>query len=173
MRVSRTVLGGALGETPEVYSLYGGNWGTQAIRATGLHLDYIQLLYGTTYAGGTNQDGTVFKLTPAGAETVLYSLGATSADGSLPVAGLLQGAHGNFYGTTSTGGANGGGASNSGTVFEVTPAGVETGLHSFGTSSSDGAEPEGALIQDADGNLYGTTFLGGANNDGTVFKITL
>jgi uncharacterized repeat protein (TIGR03803 family) len=130
--------------------------------------------YGTTYAGGANKEsGTVFKITPAGVETVLYSFGATSTDGSLPVAGLLQGADGNFYGTTSIGGANGGGATNSGTVFKLTPAGVETVLHSFGTSSNDGAEPEGALIQDADGNLYGTTFFGGAHNEGTVFKITL
>ena len=130
--------------------------------------------YGTTYAGGANQQsGTVFKITPTGVETVLYSFGATSTDGSLPVAGLLQGADGNLYGTTSTGGANGDGATNSGTVFKLTPAGVETVLHSFGTSNTDGAEPEGALIQDADGNLYGTTFFGGANNEGTVFKITL
>jgi uncharacterized repeat protein (TIGR03803 family) len=57
-------------------------------------------------------------------------------------------------------------------VFKVTPAGVETVLHSFGTGT-DGAEPEGALIQDAEGNLYGTTFLGGATDNGTVFKITL
>jgi uncharacterized repeat protein (TIGR03803 family) len=130
--------------------------------------------YGTTYAGGAHQQsGTVFKITPTGAETVLYSFGATSTDAALPVAGLIQGTDGNFYGTTSSGGTNGVVALTAGTVFKVTPAGVETVLHSFGTSSTDGAEPEGALIQGADGNLYGTTFLGGANSEGTVFKITL
>jgi uncharacterized repeat protein (TIGR03803 family) len=130
--------------------------------------------YGTTYAGGAHQQsGTVFKITPTGLETLLYSFGATSTDAALPVASLIQGADGNFYGTTSSGGTNGVVALTAGTVFRVTPAGVETVLHSFGTSSTDGAEPEGALIQDADGNLYGTTFLGGANSEGTVFKITL
>jgi uncharacterized repeat protein (TIGR03803 family) len=130
--------------------------------------------YGTTYAGGAHQQsGTVFKITPTGVETVLYSFGATSTDAALPVSGLIQGADGNFYGTTSSGGTNGLVALTAGTVFKVTPAGAETVLHSFGTSSTDGAEPEGALIQDADGNLYGTTFLGGANSEGTVFKITL
>jgi uncharacterized repeat protein (TIGR03803 family) len=130
--------------------------------------------YGTTYAGGAHQQsGTVFKITPTGVETVLYSFGATSTDAALPVASLIQSADGNFYGTTSSGGTNGVVALAAGTVFKVTPAGVETVLHSFGTSSTDGAEAEGALIQDADGNLYGTTFLGGANSEGTVFKITL
>jgi len=129
--------------------------------------------YGTTQAGGANHSlGTVFKITPAGVESVLYSFGATSSDGAIPVAGLLQGADGNFYGTTSAGGVNGVVAVTSGTVFEVTPTGVETVLHSFGTGT-DGAEPEGGLIQDAEGNLYGTTFLGGASDNGTVFKIAL
>jgi uncharacterized repeat protein (TIGR03803 family) len=129
--------------------------------------------YGTTQAGGAHQGlGTVFKITPAGVETVLYSFGATSTDGAIPVAGLLLGVDGNFYGTTSAGGVNGVVAVTSGTVFKVSPTGVETVLHSFGTGT-DGAEPEGALIQDADGNLYGTTFLGGATDNGTVFKIAL
>jgi uncharacterized repeat protein (TIGR03803 family) len=134
--------------------------------------------YGTTSTGGAhvsaeNIGGTVFKLTPAGVYSVLYSFGASSTDAVEPVAGLIQGADGNFYGTTASGGANGQTALNSGTVFMLTPAGVETVLHSFGVSSTDGSEPEGSLIQDADGNLYGTTFMGGANGDGTVFKITL
>jgi uncharacterized repeat protein (TIGR03803 family) len=134
--------------------------------------------YGTTSTGGAhvsaeNIGGTVFKITPAGLYSVLYSFGASSTDAVEPVAGLIQGADGNFYGTTASGGANGQTALNSGTVFMLTPAGVETVLHSFGVSSTDGSEPEGSLIQDAAGNLYGTTFMGGANGDGTVFKITL
>lgn len=123
--------------------------------------------YGTTTNGGANNSGTVFKVTPAGAETVLYSLGSTATDGVAPQGGLIQGSDGNFYGTTDFGGAN-----NAGTVFEVTPAGVESLLYSFGTVSNDGVSPQAALIQASDGNFYGTTASGGANDKGTVFQVT-
>jgi uncharacterized repeat protein (TIGR03803 family) len=125
--------------------------------------------YGTTQEGGTNNAGTVFKVTPAGVETLLHSFGGTgTGDGFAPQAALIQGTDGNFYGTTSDGGAH-----NFGTVFKVTPAGVESVLYSFGASgNSDGNEPEAALIQGSDGNFYGTTRVGGANGAGTVFKIT-
>jgi uncharacterized repeat protein (TIGR03803 family) len=116
--------------------------------------------YGTTQLGGANAAGTVFKITPAGVETVLYSFGATGSDGTRPYAGLVQGSDGNFYGTTQFGGTNA-----LGTVFEITPAGVETVLYSFGTVVGDGAYPQGGLIQASDGNFYGTTGAG-------VFKIT-
>lgn len=132
--------------------------------------------YGTTEIGG-HGSGTVFKLTAGGVESVLYSFcgfyGATSCpagDGGLPEAGLIQGSDGNFYGTTFAGGVN-----NEGIVFRVTPAGVETVLHSFSyavNGSTDGKNPQGTLIQDSEGNLYGTTEFGGADNLGTVFKIT-
>ena len=131
----------------------------------GLIQDASGNLYGTTLYGGTNNLGTVFKVTPAGVETVLYSFG-TGTDGHLPLAGLIQDASGNLYGTTYTGGTN-----NLGTVFKVTPAGVETVLYSFGTGT-DGQYPRAGLIQDASGNLYGTTFEGGTNGLGTVFKVT-
>jgi uncharacterized repeat protein (TIGR03803 family) len=117
--------------------------------------------YGTTKLGGANSAGTVFKITAAGAETVLHSFGSGS-DGATPIASLIQGSDGNFYGTT---------IANQGTVFKITAAGVETVLYSFG-SGSDGNNPNAALIQGSDGNFYGTTVNGGANNQGTVFKVT-
>jgi uncharacterized repeat protein (TIGR03803 family) len=122
--------------------------------------------YGMTYEGGTHSDGTVFKITPAGVESVLYSF-AGGSDGDDAYGSLLQGTDGNFYGTT-----EGGGANNEGTVFKVTPAGVETVLYSF-AGGSDGKDPYyESLVQGTDGNFYGTTYDGGTNDEGTVFKVT-
>jgi uncharacterized repeat protein (TIGR03803 family) len=122
-------------------------------------------LYGVTFDGGTNSVGTVFKITTAGVETVLYSFGSVANDGANPYGRLIQGSDGNLYGTTERGG------SGYGTVFEITTGGAETVLHSFG-SAGDGDFPYGGLIQGSDGNLYGTTELGGANSLGIVFKMT-
>jgi uncharacterized repeat protein (TIGR03803 family) len=122
--------------------------------------------YGTTYFGGTSDYGTVFKVTPTGTETVLYSF-AGGSDGEHPYAGVVQGTDGNFYGTTYQGGTNG-----LGTVYKITASGTETVLYSFAGGSSDGSNPEAGLIQATDGNFYGMTYQGGASNDGTVFKIT-
>ena len=123
--------------------------------------------YGTTGAGGANGYGTVFKMTPDGKLTTLYSFCSKSGctDGEYPNAGVVQATNGNFYGTTSAGGANG-----QGTVFKMTPGGTLTTLHSF-DDSTDGYEPN-ALIQATNGDFYGTTFGGGPNGAGTVFKIT-
>ena len=121
--------------------------------------------YGTTYFGGANGLGTVFKVTPSGTETVLYSFGAGN-DGEHPYAGVTQGSDGNFYGTTYQGGTSGLGA-----VFKITPSGTETILHSF-AGGSDGANPEAGLILGSDGNFYGDTLQGGASGLGTVFEIT-
>ena len=131
--------------------------------------------YGATVQGGVNCPpygcGTIFKITPSGTLTTLHSFDGT--DGTYPN-GLIQATNGNFYGTTSAGGANG-----RGTVFEITPGGTQTTLHSF--DGTDGQSPEAALIQATDGNFYGTTYRGGANDIcpprrsvtcGTVFKIT-
>ena len=122
--------------------------------------------YGVTTGGGSHSQGTVFKMTPSGAETVLYSFGTNLNDGGAPLAALLQASDGNFYGTTSSGGAF-----ELGTVFKITPAGALTTLWAFG-SGGDGADPQGALIQGGEGNLYGTTFTGGSENEGVVFQIT-
>jgi uncharacterized repeat protein (TIGR03803 family) len=122
--------------------------------------------YGTASSGGSANDGTVFMITPTGAETVVYSF-AGGSDGQGPVAKLLLASDGNFYGTTQFGGTG-----NSGTVFKLTPQGVESVLYSF-TGGSDGALPEGDLVQGSDGALYGTTRRGGALGQGVVFRLTL
>jgi uncharacterized repeat protein (TIGR03803 family) len=126
--------------------------------------------YGTTSAGGAYGEGTVFKITPGGTLTTLYSFcsqgtAPNCADGFLPTGGLVQATDGNFYGTTLRGGAH-----NKGTVFEITPGGSLITLHSFGGLT--GKAPYAALIQGADRNLYGTTLYGGASRDGTIFKVT-
>ena len=130
--------------------------------------------YGTTYNGGANENnGTVFKITPSGALTTLYSFCAQSGctDGAGPNAGLVQATNGDLYGTARFSGANG---FFSGTVFKITPSGTLTTLYSFCSQSgcTDGQSPEAGLVQAANGDLYGTTVLGGANGWGTVFEIT-
>jgi uncharacterized repeat protein (TIGR03803 family) len=130
-------------------------------------------LYGTTYSGGgQNNSGTVFKITPSGTLTTLYSFCAASAcaDGAAPYSGLVLASNGYFYGIT----AHGGNREGAGTVFKITPSGTLTTLYNFCSLSAcaDGNEPLGALVQASNGAFYGTTYEGGANNYGTVFKIT-
>lgn len=122
-------------------------------------------MYGTTFAGGANNSGSIFSLNlSTGAETVLYSFQGGS-DGANPGAGLVD-VNGTLYGTTKYGGANG-----AGTVFSLNPqTGAEAVLQSFG-SGTDGQYPISRLIN-INGTLYGTTYLGGAYGDGTVFSIT-
>ena len=124
-------------------------------------------LYGTTLYGGNLSAGgcsgigcgTVFKITPQGKFTSLYSF-TNGTDGASPIGRLLLGSNGNFYGTTI----------GPGTVFEITPAGKLTTLYSF-TGGSDGGSPYGGVIQTANGTIYGTTAYGGSNNYGTVYKL--
>jgi uncharacterized repeat protein (TIGR03803 family) len=104
-------------------------------------------------------------VTPNGTDTVLYSF-TGAGDGAFPLAGLMMDKKGNLYGTT-----NGGGAKGSGAVFEIAPRGTETVLYSF-AGGGDGAFPAAGLEMDKSGNLYDTTSSGGADNDGTVFKLT-
>jgi len=126
-------------------------------------------LYGTTSMGGTAANGTVFKLSAKGKVTVLHNF-AGGTDGANPYAGLVQDAKGNFYGTTYYGGAGCKGF-DCGTVFKVSPKGKETVLHAF--ALSDGHYPDfGTLVQDAAGNLYGTTYAGGTADMGVVFKVS-
>jgi uncharacterized repeat protein (TIGR03803 family) len=121
--------------------------------------------YGTALLGGTHSWGVVFKMTPAGALSVVYNfMGA--ADGGEPQAGLVQGTDGNFYGTTLIGGCAG-----CGTVFKITPGGALTTLHTF-VGNPDGGRPVGGLTQGLDGNFYGTTLLGGSNSNGTFYQVT-
>ena len=137
----------------------------------GLIFDAAGNLYGGTASGGAYGYGTVFRLAPNGygswSWSVLHSF--SGSDGRYPVGGLTFDAAGNLYGTTDMGGAF-----NQGTVFELNPSGggrsVESVLHSF--NGSDGVFPNGGLIFDAAGNLYGTTSNGGAHGYGTVFELT-
>jgi uncharacterized repeat protein (TIGR03803 family) len=128
-------------------------------------IDVGGTLYGTTGSGGASGYGTVFSITTSGKETVLHSFGTGPGDGESPWANLID-VNGTLYGTTFSGGANG-----TGTVYSITTNGTEQVLHSFGSSSSDGRMPLASLT-DVNGTLYGTTYLGGAHNDGTVFTIT-
>ena len=128
--------------------------------------------YGVTNYGGANiciggGCGTVFRVTPGGTLTTLHSF--DGPDGFYPSAGLVQATDGNFYGMTVQGGANSCVASGCGTVFTITPGGQLTTLHIF--DSTDGLYPYGGLVQGTDGNLYGTTSGGGADESGTVFRI--
>jgi len=131
-----------------------------------LAIDAKGNLYGTTGAGGTNFVGTAFKVRPTGAESLLYSFCSQGncTDGLSPDAGLID-KKGNFYGTTAGGGANA-----SGTVFELTSTGTETVLYSF-NSAVEGYTPLAGLIMDKQGNLYGTTNVGGTHGFGTVFEV--
>jgi uncharacterized repeat protein (TIGR03803 family) len=137
-------------------------------------------LYGTTTAGGAHGAGTVFALLPPSGssaewtESVLWSFGGASTDGTYPEGGLVQGAGGVFYG-----GASGGGTNGQGAVFSMTPpaaglggAWTETVLYSF-QGEADGTAPEGSMAIGPGGVLYGATSLGGGtNNEGTVFSLT-
>jgi uncharacterized repeat protein (TIGR03803 family) len=120
--------------------------------------------YGTTRLGGANSLGNVFRMSPGGALTNLYSF-TGGADGSFPVAPLLAAANGNLYGPTATGGSLG-----AGNIFRLAPAGAFTNLYSF-TNGADGNAPASALAQGADGNFYGMTG-GGAHGCGNVFRMT-
>jgi uncharacterized repeat protein (TIGR03803 family) len=127
-------------------------------------------LYGEGGGGGKSlrySYGAVFQISTNGALTTLYSFTGGN-DGAWPVAGLVQGSDGNFYGTTANSGTNGGG-----TVFNISTTGVPTTLYSF-TGGNDGGHPYAGLVQASDGYFYGTTSSGGKTNQygsGTVFKI--
>jgi len=118
--------------------------------------------YGTTQNGGTNNTGagTVFKITPKGKLTTLYSFCSqpNCADGGYPNSSLVQASNGNFYGTTYS------------TVFKMTAKGTLMTLHTF--TGNDGSNIIAGLVQASDGSFYGTASAGAPKNDGTVFKIT-
>jgi uncharacterized repeat protein (TIGR03803 family) len=125
--------------------------------------------YGTTPLGGANGPyGTIFGITPEGTISTLHSFDGT--DGSYSTAGLVLGTDGNFYGTTEEGGAVG----YAGTIFKIALDGDFTTLYSFCSqpNCTDGEQPDAALVQEGNGNFYGTTQIGGAYDTGTVFKIT-
>ncbi len=150
---------------------------------SGLILDAAGNLYGTTYYGGTYDGGVAFELTPTArgswTEKILHNFNTNGTDGHQPYAGLILDGKGNLYGTTLYGGS---GACNDGflgtgcgTVFELMPqAGghwTEAILHNFNYNGTDGIFPYSGLTPDSMGNLFGTTYLGGSYNDGTVYEI--
>jgi uncharacterized repeat protein (TIGR03803 family) len=130
-------------------------------------------LYGTTAGGGNSEgSGTAFKITTSGTLTTLLLFDLSRH----PEAGLVQATDGNFYGTSFEGGGNRGCGDNSGcgSAFKMKPGGALTTLYRFcsQTNCTDGASPQAPLVQGTDGNFYGTTSVGGGNNDeGTVFRI--
>ena len=153
------------GNETVLYSFAGGRDGARP--NAGLVLDTTGNLYGTTQYGGRGCDhqgcGTVFEITPAGEETVLYRF-KDGQDGASPLGGVALDSSGNIYGTTWLGGSHG-----YGTVFLIDSSGNGTVLHSF-AGGSDGANPMAAPVLDTAGNLYGTTSAGGSYF-GTVYKI--
>ena len=120
--------------------------------------------YGTAYQGGAYDNGTVFRINPNGVLTTLIAFNISNGD--LPYAGLILGQDGNFYGTTYQGGAG-----SRGTAFRLSPKGVLTTLYNF-SNGADGGHVAAGLLQASDGNFYGTTYKGGANTNGTVFRLT-
>src|SRR5580704_17476678 len=174
----------ALGTVFELMPKAGGGWTEEVLHSfnrngndgvgpyAGVILDQAGNLYGTTVGGGTDAIGTVFELTPKASgdwkEKILHSF--NNNDGIGPQASLVFDSSGNLYGTTRIGGAH-----NYGAVFELAPKAdgtwAEKVVHSF--TFGDGSNPEGSLIFDSLGNLYGTTFEGGAhNNAGVVFELS-
>jgi len=163
------------GTLTTLYSFCSG----ECLDGGGLYAGLVQApngdFYGTTWSGGASlcqfsfgpyPCGTIFKITPSGTLTTLHNFDGT--DGALPEAGLIQATDGNFYGTTEYGGS-GCVPDGCGTVFEITPSGALTTLHSF--DGTDGENPSAGLVQTTDGDFYGTTVYGGARNAGTLFKI--
>ena len=134
-----------------------------------LVFDQAGNIYGTTEGGGAHGYGAVFVLSPSGGgytESLLYSF-ASGGDGVYPYSGVVFDSAGNLYGTTYAGGTGG-----AGTVYQLTPSGggwVENVLFNF--DGTNGASPFSSLVLDASGNLYGTTYGGGQNGGGVVYKL--
>jgi uncharacterized repeat protein (TIGR03803 family) len=145
-----------------IHNFTGGADGANPLN--GLMMGAAGYMYGTTSAGGAHNNGTVFRIAPTGILQTIYAFEG-GADGSAPQSFLIEDSQGRLYGTTSAGGAYGGG-----TVFRITNN-TKTILHSFG-SGTDGSTPLGGLVFDGAGNLYGTTSAGGANGNGAVFMLS-
>jgi uncharacterized repeat protein (TIGR03803 family) len=163
------------GEEKVLYAFSGGD-SDGAFPQGGLTADKAGNYYGVTGAGGTNDAGAVYRLAPDGTESILYAFQGGS-DGRGPIGNLALDSNGNLYGTASQGGnLSCAPPSGCGTVFEVLPGGTLTVLHTF-QGGADGEVPQGGVISDSGGNLYGTTAIGGngancgSSGCGTVFRI--
>jgi uncharacterized repeat protein (TIGR03803 family) len=137
-----------------------------------LVMDSAGNIYGTTTTGGANHYGTIFKLTPSGQETVLYSFCGNNQCGPAYTGALVLDSQGNIYGTTPYTGTN-----DSGTIYKLSPAGVMTVLYNFcsQTNCADGGIPYAGVFMDSAGNLYGTTYqggIGGYQGKGVLYKLS-
>ena len=150
----------AFSQAFSVYHSFAGSDGAYPLNGL---LGSGKILYGTTSSGGASYNGTAFKISATGVETVLHSF-AGGTDGAMPQGMLIRDKAGNLYGTTTAGGAAG-----LGTVFKILGK-KETVLYSF-AGGQDGATPQAGLAPDAAGNLYGTTVAGGTHGNGTVFRL--
>ena len=146
---------------------FGGTLNDGQYALGGLIQGYVGDYFGTTSGGGTNDSGTIFRITSTGSLTNLYNFGALANDGLNPRTGLLQGSDSYLYGTTYEGGSN-----YVGTLFKIGPEGGLIYVHDFDSFIGDGIYPEGALVEGYDGNYYGTTYEGGTNYLGVVYKLT-
>jgi len=129
---------------------------------SGLTLGSDGNFYGACTSLDENNNGLLFKVTPAGAFTTLYRFTNANGDGARPQAPPIQAKDGNYYGTTQSGGAYGNGA-----VYKLIPTGTVTVLYSF---TDPGAAPTAPLVQGTDGNLYGSTPNGGATTSALSLK---
>jgi uncharacterized repeat protein (TIGR03803 family) len=190
-----TTTGGGTGDGGSVFEMRkktGGGWSAMVLHSffpprygadliSSLIMDSAGNLYGTTELGGATNNGTVFEMVrqPGGGwiEKTLHSFSST--EGHTPIAGVIMDSAGNLYGTTVYGGSGTGclltGAS-CGTVVELSPQSdgtwTETILHNFANDGTDGVNPYFGLVFDGSGNIFGTTYYGGANNEGTVFELS-
>jgi uncharacterized repeat protein (TIGR03803 family) len=149
------------GTVTVLYSFTGGDDGAYPYGA--LVQDADGSLLGTTSSGGAGGAGTVFRISPSGNFTIVYTF-AGASDGGWPYAGLARAADGSFYGTTSSAGDYG-----AGTIFKIAGDGTFSIVYAF-TGGADGGYPYSALVQGADGGLYGTTYAGGAAGYGAIFR---
>lgn len=154
---------GKTGKLTILHSFMGGT--TDGCNVLGIpFMDGNGNFYGTTSSCGTSSLGTVWTVSSNGNETVLHSFAGGTTDGEYPLSGVIGDASGNIYGNTETGGA-----SNFGTVYEISPNGTFTLLHSF--DGTDGKFPYGSFVRTAKGTLFGSTQNGGTIGYGTVWKM--
>ncbi len=151
-----------------IHSFTGGSDGAEPY--SGLILASNGNFYGVAYTAGDGGEGTIYKITPTGSFSTVFSFAGNGSNGNNPLGGLVQASNGNLYGTTAHGGTG-----CCGTIFEFTLGGVFTTLHNF--DQTDGGLPLASMMQGSDGNLYGTTQNGGTSASctvgcGTLFQIS-